>query len=171
MPDILTATLALTALTACRSASRTTSAMSAEGKFTTTRITEVWNGFESAFSLQAPHANTLSALENLAAEHSLPGWDGAEAPPISYLTLENAKEFASALPASVAAPELAVDPDDAAISFEWHGGYRRVFSVSIGDAGRLSCAGLDGIDQWYAVLRFEGVIPQLVTDSAIRVMS
>lgn len=144
---------------------RSGSAFSAEGQFARERVTKVWDGLDNAVSLQAPHAALLEQIDALVAEHSVPGWDGQEAPPVPYSTAENAREFVKALPASVSPPELAVDPDDGAISFEWHGGFRRVFSVSIGASGRLACAGLNGTDQWHAALNFDGErLPPLVLE-------
>jgi len=148
---------------------RTGAAISPEGEFASAQVTEVWDRFDGTFSFQPPHSELLSEVESLVAEHSMPGWDGADAPPISFATFANAREFVSALPESVPLPELAVDPDDGAISFEWHGGYRKVFSVSIGESGRLACAGLDGTDQWYGAWTFDSEIPALVTESVRRV--
>ncbi len=171
MAEILTATLVLTTIAALRSGARTSSATSVEGQFARSQVTEVWDRFEDTISLQSPHSEVLSELEGVVAEHSLPGWDGGEAPAVSFQTFENAKEFIASLPSWAAAPELAVDPDDASISFEWHSGYRRVFSVSIGESGRLACAGLDGTDQWHAALGFTGQLPAFVSDSIRRITS
>jgi hypothetical protein len=169
MPAILTATLALTTVAAVRSNARSKTATSVEGQFASAQVTQLYDRLDETISLQSAHSDLIAELDNLAAEHSLPGWDGIEAPPVSYTTIAHARLFIDALPAGVPKPELAVDPDNAAISFEWHGGYRRVFSVSIGDSGRLACAGLDGVDQWYAALGFDGELPALVSDSIRRV--
>ena len=144
---------------------RTGSAYSAEGQFARSQVTKVWAGLDSSVSLQAPHAALFDELEALVVEHSTPGWDGQEAPSISFITALNAREFIKALPSSISSPELAVDPDDAAISFEWHGGFRKVFSVSIGVSGRLACAGLNGTDRWHGALAFNGErLPALVLE-------
>lgn len=151
---------------------RTTPAFSAEGRFARAQVTKVYDGLDNAFSLQGPHAGLFDTLENLIAEHSTPGWDGQEAPAISYLIAQNAREFIRALPASIPAPELAVDPDDGAISFEWHGGFRKVFSISIGASGRLACAGLNGTDRWHAALAFDGErVPELALQSIRKIVA
>lgn len=151
---------------------RSDSALSAEGQFAREQVTKVWSGLDNAVSLQVPHAALLDELESLVAEHSTPGWDGQEAPPVSYAVLQNAKEIIRALPADIPSPELAVDPDDAAISFEWHGGYRKVFSFSVGTSGRLACAGLNGTDRWHAALAFDGErLPALVLQSVRQVLA
>jgi len=145
---------------------RSGSAFSAEGQFAREQVTKVLYGLDSAVSLQVPHAALLDELDALVAEHSSPGWDGQEAPPVSYFAAQNAKEIIRALPADVPTPELAFDPGDAAISFEWHGGYRKVFSFSVGISGRLACAGLNGTDRWHAALAFDGErLPALVLQS------
>ncbi len=150
---------------------RSDSACSAEGQFARERVTKVLGGLDNAVSLRAPHAALLDELDALSVEHSTPGWDGQEAPPVSYITVQNAKEVIRALPADVPSPELAVDPDDAAISFEWHGGYRKVFSLSVGTSGRLACAGLNGTDRWHAALAFDGErLPALALQSIRQVV-
>jgi len=152
----MTAAAMIAAGTFAGRALRSGSAYSAEGQFARARVTKVWDALENTASLQVPHAALLDELEALIAEHSAPGWDGKLAPAVPYVTALNAREFIKALPASISSPELAVDPDDAAISFEWHGGFRKVFSVSIGVSGRLACAGLNGTDRWHAALAFNG---------------
>lgn len=171
MSIVLAATFALTTAAAVRSSSRTGFALSAEGEFASAQVTKVWDHFESTYSNQTAHSDLLADVDNLLAEHSLPGWDGADAPAVSFATAANAREFILALPDSVQSPELAVDPDDGAISFEWYGGYRKVFSVSVGERGRLACAGLDGTDQWYGAWAFNGKIPTIVIESIQRVLT
>jgi len=157
MPELVSVSAVLIAAgMATRRPLRSASAVSAEGQFARAQVTEVLGSLDSAVSLQGPHTALLDELDSLLTEHSTPGWDGHEAPAISYATVQNARDFIRSLPASVPSPELAVDPDDAAISFEWHGGFRKVFSVSVGKSGRLACAGLDGTDRWHAALAFDG---------------
>jgi hypothetical protein len=174
MPEIIsmTAVAMFAAGTMAGRVQRSGSAYSAEGQFARAQVTKVWEGLDSAVSLQGPHALLFDELENLIAEHSNPGWDGHEAPPISYQIEQHAREFIRALPTSIPSPELAVDPDDAAISFEWYGGCRKVFSISLGASGRLACAGLNGTDRWHAALAFDGVkLPDLVLQSIRQVAS
>jgi hypothetical protein len=174
MPEVIsmTAFALITAGGLAGRALRSGSAFSAEGQFAHEQVTKVLDGLDSAVSLQAPHAELSDELEALVAEHSTPGWDGQEAPPVSYIIAQNAKEIIRALPADLPAPALAVDPDDAAISFEWHGGYRKVFSFSVGTSGRLACAGLNGTDRWHAALAFDGErLPALVLQSIRQVLA
>jgi len=59
-------------------------------------------------------------FSKLAKAHSHPGWDGAAAPPVSPIALNLVRELLLSLPPSIPNPELAVDPDDGAVSLEWH---------------------------------------------------
>jgi len=62
---------------------------------------------------------------------------------IDVQTIQAAVEFASLLPRSLPAPEVAPDPDGD-ISFDWLGRSGKIFSVSIDASGRLAYAGRFG---------------------------
>lgn len=84
------------------------------------------------------------------------------------LAFTRAREFFKALPMDLPDPELAIDPDDGAISLEWYGGYRKVASVSINGSQRLSFAMIDGANIMNGAYGFsEDKIPETVL-SAIR---
>ncbi|MCH7229059.1 hypothetical protein [Haloferula sp. A504] len=122
-------------------------------------------------SIIGNRAEVMSELYELAGEHAQPGWDGAEAPAVSEAVLERAAELIAALPSSVPNPELAVDPDDAAIALEWSNGPHRVFSVSVGESQRMACAGIDGTDVWHNVSRFDGAtVPPFVLHGIQKVL-
>lgn len=172
MPELFSVTVAMTAaLAAYRSGARGSHAMSPEGQFARSQVTLVLDRLDEPYSLQVPHADLLAELEELVLEHSLPGWDGNEAPPVAYATHEYARQFIRALPSDVPPPELAVDPDDASVSFEWSGGYRKVFSVSVGETGRLAFSGLRGTDRWHGALAFKDQVPALVLDSIRQILA
>src|SRR5687767_12496922 len=99
MPEIVSATLALALATTLRP--RQAAAVSAEAVFASSQATAAWERFEETFSLQSPHSDLISELDSIAAAHSLPGWDGDVAPPVSFATVENAREFIRALPPAV----------------------------------------------------------------------
>lgn len=127
---------------------------------------------DRAFSSIGTRGPVLSALVELRAEHSHPGWDGAEAPPVSPLAVQRAGELILALPSKIPNPELAVDPDDGAVSLEWYAGPSRIFSVSVGISARLACAGIDGSDSWHGVARFDGArVPDFVIQGMQRIMA
>jgi hypothetical protein len=101
----------------------------------------------------------------LAREHSTAGWDGGEAEPISQIAMNRAEDFIRALPADVAAPEFAPEPDGA-ISLDWIYSRNEFLSVSIGESDRLSFAWVDGSDTGYGVCHFDGKkVPRRILDS------
>jgi len=113
-----------------------------------------------------------SKLSELLESHGISGWDGAEAPALADATIVNVRAFIQALPPWVPDPEFAVDPDDGAVSIEWHGGPARVFSVSVGLTDRLACAGIDGTASWHGVVHFEtGNLPDFVLQSIQRILA
>jgi hypothetical protein len=127
---------------------------------------------DRSLSILGPRGAVLSELMDLQHEHSRCGWDGAEAPPISTMALNQAREIILALPASIPNPELAVDPDDGAVSLEWYGGPARIFSISASGAPRMACAGIDGTDSWHGVARFDGTkVPDFVLQGIQRVLA
>lgn len=86
--------------------------------------------------------------------------------------MEQARRLILALPPTIPNPELAVDPDDGAISLEWYAGRSRVFSVSVGNSPRMACAGIDGTDSWHGVASFDGAkAPTFVLQSIQRVLA
>lgn len=104
--------------------------------------------------------------------HRSKDWDGAEAPTISPVALDRARELIMSLPLSIPNPELAVDPDDGAVSLEWYAGPSRVFSVSVGNSPRMACAGIDGTDSWHGVARFDSAkVPNFVIQSIQRILA
>ena len=111
-------------------------------------------------------------LSDLLIAHSSKGWDGADAPPVSPVALDRARELIMSLPLSIPNPELAVEPDDGAVSLEWYAGPSRVFSVSVGNSPRMACAGIDGTDSWHGVARFDSAkVPDFVIQSIQRIFA
>jgi hypothetical protein len=67
----------------------------------------------------------------------------ANAVSVEENTKRMAIRFATALPASLPAPEVGTDPDGE-ISFDWLGPANKIFSVSVDSHGRLAYAGRFG---------------------------
>lgn len=97
-------------------------------------------------------------LEKVAEEHNEPNWDGYDALPINGDSLRKAYEFIQILPLSLPLPEIEVDPDGE-VSFDWYNDSGGVFSVSIGETGRLSFAGAFGRREVHGVDYFDDEIP------------
>jgi len=66
-------------------------------------------------------------------------WDGYGALPVNVGSLNHARTFLQMIEPSESAPEISVDPDGE-VSVSWYGDSGNVFSVSVGEAGRLACA-------------------------------
>jgi hypothetical protein len=79
------------------------------------------------------------ALERVATEASVLGWDGYGGLPISEAVYEQAKAFAAVIPSDIVEPDVVPEPDGE-IAFEWDFGPWRVLSVSVGPEGVLSYA-------------------------------
>jgi hypothetical protein len=110
-------------------------------------------------------------LENLfqaKQEHSIDNWDGYGAKAIDEQSYENAIRFVLSLAPDIPTPEIAVEPDGEVV-FEWYGGKRKVFSISMGSRNELTYAGLYGISKTYGVEYFYGNIPDTLLDNISRV--
>jgi len=100
----------------------------------------------------------LRLLEEVDEEYSEPNWDGYDALPVNGNSLLRAYEFLQVLPLSLPLPDIEVDPDGE-VSFDWYNDSGGVFSVSIGETGRLAFAGLFGRSEVHGVEYFYDEIP------------
>lgn len=155
-----------------RDVSNRRSGFSDHAKFLTCEAKTLVARNDRSLSIIGARGAVLSELMDLVIEHSQPGWDGQQAPPVSVLALGQARELILALPSGIPNPELAVDPDDGAVSLEWYAGSSRIFSLSVGSSRRMACAGIDGTDSWNGVARFDGVnLPDFVLQSIRRIIA
>lgn len=83
------------------------------------------------------------------------GWDGYDAAPLPYETLQNALAFASTLPWNANAPELAPE-SDGCISFDWYLDEYNQLSVSVDADGLVSYAARVGGDSLFGNYRLDG---------------
>jgi hypothetical protein len=97
----------------------------------------------------------------------VPDWDGYGAAPVTPQARAAAEEFLGALPTTWPPPEMAADPDGE-ISFEWARDPHWVFSVSVSPEGRLSYAGLFGVNRVHGAESFVGQLPQAIVDNLVR---
>lgn len=112
----------------------------------------------------------LDELAEIANKHSSDGWGSEGTKAVNRASYNNAFKFVLALPSSLMMPEIYVDPDGI-ITFEWYEDKRRVFSVSIGNRGELSYAGLFGSNRTCGVEYLTGYIPELIINNVQRVYS
>ena len=101
-------------------------------------------------------------------EHAIDNWDGYGAKAIDEQSYQNAIRFILSLTPDIPAPEIGVEPDGEVV-FEWYGGKRKVFSISIGSRNELTYAGLYGISKTYGVEHFYGSITNTLSDNISRV--
>lgn len=87
------------------------------------------------------------SLKDIAHSCAISNWDGHGAPNVSPKTIANAYALASILARQVSpgipAPDLVPEPDGE-IALSWDLAPEMVFSVSIGETGRLNYAGIIG---------------------------
>lgn len=83
----------------------------------------------------------INDLLNVYQECMVDDWDGYGAKSVSSSVYEIAKKFLISLPPGTQQPEIAADPDGE-IAFEWLVGPGRTLSISIGETGILSYAGI-----------------------------
>lgn len=75
-----------------------------------------------------------------------------------------AQRFLLALPASLPAPELALD-DDGEILFDWRGRDNRMLTVALRQDGRLAYAcRISAFDKDHGVKRFDEAIPRRIVE-------
>jgi hypothetical protein len=103
----------------------------------------------------------IDSVLNAAGEASTDNWDHDGARAVRTTVVESAVRFAEMLPATVPLPEVSPDADGD-ISFDWHRGPRRVFSVSLGADGVLRYAGLFGYNSTYGTEFLAESLPSAV---------
>lgn len=98
------------------------------------------------------------ALGDAVREGSVANWDGYGARPTDRATFQRALSFLRALPTAIPDPDIGVEPSGQ-IAFEWYGGPRRVFTISVHADGDLSYAMLVGREKTYGSAYFIEEIP------------
>ncbi len=116
-----------------------------------------------SISFEKPRNDALTQLDAVYLKCKEADWDGYLAKPASVLSWQMSQKVISSLPADVPMPEIAVDPDGE-FSLEWHGGNRRVFSVSVGANNALTYAGIFGASRVRGVETFHGELNRLMLD-------
>jgi hypothetical protein len=96
-----------------------------------------------SLSIDSSSLDLIEQLLNVVQECSNDGWDGYEAKAITDQTLAQALSFLQTLPSAAPAPHVSAHPDGE-LAFTWSVAPRRILSVSVSSAGRLSFASLNG---------------------------
>ena len=110
-----------------------------------------------------------SALQDVYEECRSDNWDGYGARGVGRRAYREAARFCALLPASVPPPEVAADPDGE-ITFEWHAGQRKAFSVSVGSKSQLTYAGFFGENKVHGVEHFGDEFPEAILGSLHRLL-
>jgi len=113
---------------------------------------------------------TVRALNEVLEEHATPNWDGYGAKAVDFGSYLEAERFIHSLPITVPSPEITVEPDGE-IAFEWRNGPRCVFSVSMGNNGELTYAGLFGRSKTHGTEYFGDGLPRTILDNIQRVFA
>jgi hypothetical protein len=101
-------------------------------------------------------------------ECSVKNWDGYGAKAVDSILFGEAFRFLEILPSTISKPEISTDPDGE-IAFEWYGKNKRVFSVSVGQNGELTYAGIFGSGKTKGTELLRDEIPEIILENINRV--
>ncbi|MBA2591853.1 MAG: hypothetical protein M3495_20620 [Pseudomonadota bacterium] len=125
-------------------------------------------GFFREFHKRADREQAFDELAEALRQGGAANWDQYGAIGVTDATAEVAYRFLSALPSTLPSPNVGLDPDGE-VSFEWLAEKGRVFSVSIGESGRLSYAGMFGPEKTaHGSEPFDDAIPDAVIECVRR---
>ena len=131
---------------------------------------EAVDAVERSHALFGRKAAVIAEIWRLTDECSAAGWDGYGADPVSAEALRRAIALVRALPANVPMPEVGTEPDGS-ISLEWARSRHSLLSLSVGAAGELPYAWIDGADRGHAVSAYEdGRFPTRVLEQIRSIM-
>lgn len=149
---------------------RSGSALSGEAKILDTAKLEKKEHNRQSFLLSGRLNEAQSQLIEAGMRAGNPGWDGGGGLPVSEETLGKAFQLILGLPQQIPIPEFCTE-SDGSVNLEWHGGYRRMFTVNVGSRDRLPYAALDGTDRHHGVVSFDvGVAPKALVDGITRII-
>ncbi len=129
---------------------------------------ELQRNFSRSITFGEHLSEMLERLIETKQEHAVDNWDGYGAKAIDEQAYQNGIRFILSLTSDIPAPDIGVEPDGEVV-FEWYGGKRKVFSISIGNRNELTYAGLYGINTTYGVEHFYGSLPDTLLDNINRV--
>ena len=122
-------------------------------------------------AVTSPSFARLRALEEASIAAGWMNWDGYGARPVSSGAFAVARAVLNAIPDNWPSPAIGVDPDGE-ISLEWAlGRPDRVLTVSVGETGLLSYAGLYGDSKTHGVEAFVGQLPAAIVANLMRLYS
>src|SRR5688572_5568855 len=108
---------------------------------------------------------TRAMIDQIAVECSMPNWDGYSGAPISQGAKIHAQRLVEVLPIDLPEPLVVPDPDGD-ISLSWDFGRDRIFTISVGETGTLSYAGILGKGvQRHGQEIFRGDVAKILVES------
>ena len=105
--------------------------VSDEGAWLSQLLQRIRDRFLRSEALSGPLRGVFDQLLDVYHECSEPGWDGAEALPVSMASLDAAGSFLLSLPHSFPMPEVSADAQGE-IHLEWYANRRRLLTISFG---------------------------------------
>lgn len=134
------------------------------------RISSILDETTHSIVLGEALTEIFQTLSDILKECSTDNWDGYGARAIDMASYTEALRFLYFLPKTLPAPEITVEPDGE-IAFEWRHSKRRIFSVSIGEKGELTYAGLFGFNKTHGTEFFGDEFPETILDNVQRVFA
>jgi hypothetical protein len=107
-------------------------------------------------------------IDEMAAECSLPGWDGYGANAVTTAAVVEAHAFGETIDSSLIVPEVGAEPDGA-VTFEWHRSVQQTLSVSVHGSGVLHYAALLGTEKICGTEDFQARMPKVLRDLIARI--
>lgn len=124
--------------------------------------------FFQQFRKRADRERAFDELAQALQQGGVGNWDHYGAIKVTQASAQVACRFLNALPSTVPSPNVGLDPDGE-VTFDWLVEKGRIFSVSIGEGGRLSYAGMFGLGKTaHGSEPFDDAIPDAVIDGIRR---
>jgi hypothetical protein len=143
------------------------SGMSPEASYLEQQMQKPWQAFQKSETFGL--GGLVEELANLAAECSVPGWDGQGASPVAADTIDETARVLHSLPLGVARPTIGVEPDGH-ITLEWYSAPRQVLSVSVSPEAELHYSALLGSSRRFGTEPFLGQLPSSILELVGMVM-
>lgn len=125
--------------------------------------------FQESIAIGQAALEAIEALAVASREAAAPNWDGHRGLPINQEAITHSLVFLQALPTTVPAPNISVDPDGE-VDLLWHVSPTRTLSISVGPGGRLTYSALIGDAESFGTEWLSDEIPESVLSNLSRVL-
>ncbi len=141
--------------------------MSDDAEHLTEQFEAIHKHMRKTVTVGEPLRNVYLALQETYEEGLAENWDAYGAKAISPRVYSQAVKFLALLPPVVPMPDISLDPDGE-IAFDWLREPRRGFSISVGEKGELSYAGIFGRNRTHGTEIFQNDIPKIIMENLSR---